>query len=77
MEFCIYTRDSSGLITYHGPSHGWSSEQDCVAHYGSLDRINPMPAPYTENIMGWAHNKVRWYDDVGVGIDDAALPAVE
>ena len=72
-EYCIYTRDNSGLITYHGPSHGWTSEQDCVESYGGFNAYNPTPAPYIEDMLGWAHNKVRWYDSVGVGVNDASV----
>lgn len=71
MRFYVYNRDSSGLITYNGPSDGWPSEIDCVAYYGIYDSINPMPEPRIEDMMGWPHSKVRWYGDVGVGINDA------
>ena len=64
MKIAFYTRDESGMISYKG-IEDWPgfSLQEVLDHYFRGDET-----PETEQMMGWPHETVAWYGDLGVGM---------
>lgn len=57
----IYHRYPSGAVEYLGPEE-WSSLEDLLEYSQRADR-----RPETEQMVGWKHDAVVWYGDIGIG----------
>ena len=67
MHFFVYKKDSGGMIDMIGKSDGWESKKDCAQYY--FGDHSALPIPSVVDMVGWPHEKVEWYGDVGIGID--------
>lgn len=59
MRLAIYTRDTAGLIEFHGVQY-WSSPAQLLEHYFRDDE----PAEQAE-MLGWPDTRVTWHGSLG------------
>lgn len=76
--FCAYKKDDSGLITYIGNVGNFENAEDCAKDVSGYNRaisescgmpddlIAEFPVGVAEEMLGWPHNIVLWFGDVGV-----------
>jgi len=60
----VYSRNEQNLITYRG-DEGWFSRDQAIDYYCQQGE-----APVTERVMGWPHNAITWYGNIGFGEKD-------
>lgn len=68
-EVHLYTRDSSGVVTYRGDQAEGARDvsevkirRTILEHYGcDLTTFD------TREAIGWPHDRITWYGDVGFG----------
>lgn len=66
MDIAIYTRDESGLVGFKG-TEDWNGVRQALEYYCRDDET-----PETVKMMGWPHDSVTWYGDLGIGVERKA-----
>lgn len=59
MQLAIYSRDQE-IISFQGVQE-WDSVEQMLEYFYRLD-----DQPEQESLMGWGHNSVTWYGNIGV-----------
>ena len=57
----LYTKNESGIVSYRG-AEAWPTANYAIQFYNPCG----VPAPVTEALIGWPHESVQWFGNVGL-----------